>query len=375
MKVVVQRDDLVRELAVVAQATARKATIPILSYVRIDVAGSVMSMSATDFEVWLVSECDVKDGVDGSVTVNAEKLLELAKSLPSGGDIYLNKKENGGVTMGSGSFQAQLQALPVHEFPLRPTLATGGKLIGRNLLRDLISRTRHSIRDDKIHFMNGVLMLVSEQAVSCVSTDSYRLSIASHGEHPTTEGSVESALIPKRTIEALIPMLEVGTEDDISYRRTDNHLFFAVNRRMLISRVIEGTFPAWKRIVAAADGSAVGKVDDIGRESLLQAVKRAALVTDNTVASVNVTLKNAALNVNAKSATFGEVDEDLPVAYTGDDISKSMNSRYLIDCLSAAAADKLEMTLPMSDSRSPVSVTEHAETFKFVTFVMPIIDR
>jgi len=373
MKVTVKRDDLVRELSVVAQATSRKATIPILSHVMLTADAGRLMLSATDFEVWMIGECPCA-GTDGAATVSAEKLLELSKSLPSGADVDLEVRAKGGVVMKSGQFVANLSALPVQEFPVRPSMeGLSQRMLPRSAFRDMLLRTRYSVREDRIHFMNGVLMRLEPGQFECVSTDGYRMAYA---RSPLSgDEQAGEAILPRRTVDALVQMFESGDEH-LRYCVSDNHLFFSLGSRLLVSRIIDGKFPAWKRVVPfdVREGSLTVRM---GRSSLLSTIRRAAMVTDDKASSVSVEMKSTGVTVRASSSQFGDAVEDLLVSGASGATDKSVlwhiNATFVDDLLSAIVTDEVEIEAMAERSDLPIVVRESGDGgFFSIGVLMPM---
>lgn len=364
MDVTVQRDDLVRELAVAEQAASRKPTIPVLSNALITAMAGRLVLAATDLEVWLVTNCPCETTVAGSATVSAQKLHEMARSLPSGTAIRLvSDGSKGGVRLDGGGFTARLQALPVSDFPLRPEMPTEWHELPRTVLRDMIVRTRYAVKEDQKYFMNGTMLRVAADKMVMVATDGHRMAIVTATRTGT---EVKDAILPKRTLEALVPTLDSDGEV-AQYAATDNHLFFQVGERQLVSRVVDGKFPAWERILPKGHDTPV----TVARESLLGALRRTAMVSDREAMAVELSVTKAGhLCLKSSSVAVGDADEAVAVTYTGDDMLLKANVNYVIDFVGVAGTENV--TMEMVDANRPLVLREQAESFECVGIVMPM---
>ncbi len=361
--ITVQRDDLVRELAVAEQAASRKQTIPILSNVMLSTDGTLLTLAATDLEVWLVTTCACVPTIGGAVTVSAQKLHEMARSLPSGSDIRISTDGGkGGVKLDCGTFKARLQAMPVSDFPIRPEMPETWTDLPREVMRAMVVRTRYAIKDDQKYFMDGVLLRLAGDQMAMVGTDGHRMSVV---RATRTGTAAADAILPRRTLESLLPTLDAEVET-VQYSVGTNHLFFRIGERHLVSRVVDGKFPAWERIMKPpADVLAV-----VPREALLGALRRTAMVADKQAVAAKLSLSANQLRLAASSVTIGDADETLEVTYTGPDIEASVNISYAIDIASVAQTEMLG--LEITDAARPVVLYENDEKFACSGLIMPV---
>lgn len=364
MNVTVSREDLVRELSVAEQASSRKPTIPVLNNVLLSSDGAQLSMSATDFEIWMMSSCPCT-GIEGSATVNAAKLLEMARAIPAGSTIRL-QLDGKFVLFEGASFRAKLQTIPVGEFPIRPVTPEKFQALSRVGLRDCLMRSRYATREDQRYALNAVLFSLKESVAEFVATDSHRLAFASMA---VKDADPSDALLPKRTVDALVSALDSDMET-VEYAKSDNHLFFRMGARLMVSRVIEGKFPAWSRIMPRTkrEGACMVRVS---RDLFLGAVRRVAMVSDQKLSTVSVTLSSNRLLLEAMSAEFGEGTEELVISDgPQQSIVLKVNSAYIVDALSVCASEDLDLEI-LSDA-TPVVFRDSGESTSGIGVVMPV---
>ena len=245
MELVVRKNDLLRELQLFQGIVERKNTIPILANVLMEAKGDEVRFLATDLEVALRSRCAASVTKGGSLTLPAKKFYEIIKSLPET-DVRI-AEDKGGVKVAADRFDSRMQTLPREDFPTLPE--GGGKAtatLPRAALKEMVAKTQFAITgEDTRYFLNGALFTIRPDSMSLVATDGHRLALITVPREGKGEkdGEEIKAILPKKTLGELARLLSEG-EGDIRYERGENHLFFDVGGRMLISRMIDGQFPA-----------------------------------------------------------------------------------------------------------------------------------
>ena len=248
MEFVVRKNDFLRELQLFQGIVERKNTIPILANVLMEAREDEVRFLATDLEVGLRSRCRASVTKPGSLTLPAKKLYEIVKSLPET-DIRI-AEEKGGVRVAAERFDSRMQTLPREDFPALPEKSgTGAVLLPPSALKEMVAKTQFAITgEDTRYFLNGALFVLRPESMSLVATDGHRLALVNvkrNGSGGQAEGE-NKAILPKKTLGELARLLSDG-DDEISYQRAENHLFFRVGNRLLISRMIDGPFPPYER--------------------------------------------------------------------------------------------------------------------------------
>ena len=289
MELVVRKTDLLRELQLFQGIVERKNTIPILANVLLEANGSEVKMLATDLEVGLRSKCPATVSKSGSLTLPAKKLYEIVKALPET-DVRI-EEDKGGVKVAADRFDSRMQTLPREDFPSLPEASgTMNATLPREALRQMISKTQFAITgEDTRYFLNGALFLLRPESLGLVSTDGHRLahitvSRDTSQDDPNkksaktakVDGDEVRVILPRKTLLELGRLLAEGGDGDIQYERGENHLFFGVGERLLISRMIDGQFPAFERVIPKNNDKHV----EFDRDRLTSAVKRVALLSN-----------------------------------------------------------------------------------------------
>jgi DNA polymerase-3 subunit beta len=367
MELVVRKNDLLRELQLFQGIVERKNTIPILANVLMEARGDQVSFLATDLEVGLRSKCAASVTKAGSLTLPAKKFYEIVKSLPDT-DIRI-AEDKGGVKIAADRFDSRMQTLPREDFPTLPDAGgTPTASLERNAVKEMVAKTQFAITgEDTRYFLNGALFVLKPEEMSLVATDGHRLALVSVSRNGAGKKDDESkAILPKKTLGELGRLLGEG-EGDIGYERGENHLFFQVGDRMLISRMIDGQFPAYERVIPKGNDKHI----EFERDRLTAAVKRVALLSNERSRAVKIQIEKGKVDVTSSSPDLGEAKETLPVDYTGASMQICFNAQYVLDFLAAVATDVVSLELKDEVSQA-VMKPVGAEGYDYTYVIMPM---
>jgi DNA polymerase III subunit beta len=379
MELVVRKTDLLRELQLFQGIVERKNTIPILANVLIEADGDKVRLLATDLEVGLRSTCAAAVSKSGSLTLPAKKLYEIIKALPET-DIRIEEDKNG-VKVAADRFDSRMQTLPRDDFPTLPD-GTGvySAALPRDVLKHMVSKTQFAITgEDTRYFLNGALFILRQDSMSLVSTDGHRLALITVPRATATgeaapskakdKGTAEDevrVILPRKTLMELGRLLAEG-EGDIQYERGENHLFFEIGGRLLISRMIDGQFPAFERVIPKGNDKRI----DFDRDRLTSAVKRVALLSNERSRAVKFQIDKGKVEIASSSPEFGEAKETLMVEYTGVPVTICFNAQYVLDFLGVVETDSvgLEFKDEMSQAvMKPIG----ADGYDYTYVIMPM---
>ena len=368
MELVVKKNDLLRELQFFQGIVERKNTIPILANVLMDAQGDSVSFLATDLEVGLRSKCEATVSKSGALTLPAKKFFEIVKSLPDT-EIRMASDKNG-VKISADRFDSRMQTLPREDFPTLPESgAGGGALLPRAAMKEMVSKTQFAITgEDTRFFLNGALFVMRPDSMSLVATDGHRLAlvtVARNGKAGKSDQE-ERPIIPKKTLGELGRLLAEG-EGDIQFERGENHLFFKVGDRTLISRMIDGQFPAYERVIPKGNDKHI----EFERDRLTNAVKRVALMSNERSRAVKFHIDKGKVDITSSSPDLGEAHEELPVDYSGDSMQICFNAQYVLDFLAAVSTDVVALDLKDEVSQAVVKPVG-AEGYDYTYVIMPM---
>jgi DNA polymerase-3 subunit beta len=368
MEFVARKTDLLRELQLFQGIVERKNTIPILANVLMEAIGDEIRFSATDLEVGLRSKCKASVSKPGLLTLPAKKFYEIVKSLPDT-DIRVAEDKNG-VKVAADRFDSRMQTLPKEDFPTLPE-SGGAATVGLSptSMKEMVSKTQFAITgEDTRYFLNGALFVLRGDSMSLVATDGHRLALVNvkRDGKPSANGEEIRAILPKKTLGELARLLG-ESEGDITYERGENHLFFTVGDRMLISRMIDGQFPAYERVIPKGNDKHI----EFERDRLTNAVKRVALLSNERSRAVKFQIDKGKVDVTSSSPELGEAKETLPVEYTGDSMQICFNAQYVLDFLSAVTTDVVALELKDEVSQA-VMTPVGAEGYDYTYVIMPM---
>jgi DNA polymerase III subunit beta len=369
MELVVRKTDLLRELQLFQGIVERKNTIPILANVLIEADGDQVKLLATDLEVGLRSRCAASVTKSGSLTLPAKKLYEIVKALPDT-DVRIEENKQG-VKVAADRFDSRMQTLPREDFPSLPE-GTGNfsATLPRDVMKQMVAKTQFAITgEDTRYFLNGALFIQGADSMSLVSTDGHRLALISvPREKSKGKGKAEEerVILPRKTLLEMGRLLSEG-EGDIQYERGENHLFFDIGGRLLISRMIDGQFPAFERVIPKSNDKRV----EFDRDRLTSAVKRVALLSNERSRAVKFQIDKGKVEIASSSPEFGEAKEVIVVDYDSTPVTICFNAQYVLDFLSVCETDSvgLEFKDEMSQAvMKPVG----AEGYDYTYVIMPM---
>ena len=369
MELTVRKSDLLPELQLFQGIVERKNTIPILANVLVEANsdGSVQLL-ATDLEVGLRSQCTASVAKGGSLTIPAKKLYEIIRALPET-DIRIKEGAKGSVKISADRFDSRMQTLPREDFPTLPEKVDGASpvLLPRAGLREMVNKTQFAITgEDTRYFLNGALFVLQPGKMQLVATDGHRLALVSTTRE-TVKGEAEEiqSILPKKTLWELARLLTAGDED-VRYTAGENHLFFDVDGRQLISRVIDAQFPAYERVVPKSND----KMIEFERDRITSAIKRVALLSSERSRAVKLQIASNRVDITSSSAEVGEATETLAIEYTGDDVEICFNAQYVLDFLSVADSDNVQLHLKDETSQAVMKPVDSDCDYTYV--IMPM---
>jgi DNA polymerase-3 subunit beta len=369
MELVVPKNDLLRELQLFQGIVERKNTIPILANVLIDANGNRVNFVATDLEVALRSQCDASVARSGSLTIPAKKFFEIVKSLPDGSDVRI-ASDKSGVKIAADRFDSRMQTLPKEDFPALPEGGKGQQVsLPRAALRQMIGKTQFAITgEDTRFFLNGALFVLKPDEMNLVATDGHRLALVTVARDArASSGEQESkAILPKKTLSELARLLTDG-EGDVLYERGENHLFFKVGERTLVSRMIDGQFPTYERVIPRNNDKRI----EFERDRLTNAVRRVALLSNERSRAVKFQIETGRVDVTSSSPELGEAHETLVVDYSGGAVQICFNAQYVLDFLGSVETDIVALELKDEVSQA-VATPVGAEGYSYTYVIMPM---
>src|ERR1700677_518966 len=364
MEFTVSRADLVRELNLSQGAVEKKTTIPIMSTVLLEADGDRIHLTATNLELGIRCSCAARVKKSGGGTVPARRLLDYMRLLPDG-DVQVKIQENHWASLVSGRSRTRIAGMSRESFPELPQMPALLAEIPIGVLASMISRTIFSISTEESRFtLNGALLVLRKGGLVMVATDSHRLAmVESAGEIPGI-GTAYRALLPRKAMQELQKLSSEAAPDAIvRFSGDDNHLFFQLGDRMLLSRKLTGNFPDYERVLPKDHPLSV----TLEREELRGAIERVAQYSDERSRAIRVRVAANEVKIHSSVSETGESEESIPVAYDGPSTEIGFNAQYMLDFLRAVGDPQVMFLFKDPHSAGELRPAgEKAENYRYV---------
>lgn len=364
MKFVVQQEALQNELQFLQGIAEKKKTIPILSNILLRAEGDFLSLAATDLEVSLTAGCEAQVENDGGITVAAKKLFEVVRSLP-GEQISFSLTDGNWLEITSGASFFRLVGLASDDFPEVPQNDfSDAETIDHDLFKELIARTIFAVtQEDARYALNGALLEMEPGLLRMVATDAHRLAMVE--EKSDTKSEVR-AIVPKKTLSEL---RNLGNGEEVLFAQDEHHLFFKIGHRVLATRVIEGQFPSYEKVIPPENPLEVV----FSKQDMAGAIKRVSLLASERSRAVRFKFESGEATVSSSNPELGEAVESLPIQYEGDELEVSFNAQYILDFLSAVDGEEVVFRLKDPASQGLLEPREpSSETSRYKYVIMPM---
>src|SRR5262245_10674344 len=362
MDVSVDRDAFLKALQMVHNVVEPRQTLPILANVLIEAEGDMVRLTATDLELGARISLPGQVTKPGSITLSARKLLEIVKE-QAAAPLSIRGQDNAWVALRCGASSYKLVGLSADDFPGITSVDPPERIrLEGKLLLTMLEQTSFAISQDESRYaLNGILFSARDGELRLVATDGHRLALATRPLPPGN--SAFSGIVPRKAVHEMRRVLAGG--DDVEIGLGENHFVLRLPNFLLLSRLIEGTFPNYEQVVPRGYPFHVS----VGRAAVTAALRRVSVLSEERTRPIKVTVSHDSLKLMAYHPEFGEAEETLPVQYTGDEITIGFNSRYLLDAL--GAQDSEQVTVELKDGLSP-GVVKTSEDEGYLCVIMPM---
>tara|TARA_B100000925_G_scaffold138209_1_gene103503 strand:- start:2184 stop:3305 length:1122 start_codon:yes stop_codon:yes gene_type:complete len=371
MKFEVNREDLLKVLQGCGAVVERRQTLPILSNLYLVVSGSSLTITGTDLEVEIVGVCEVTVLTEGACTIPARKILDICRALEEG-SLLAFISEGGKATIQSGKSRFSLATMSAEEFPKSEG---GGAVSSISIptehLKQLITQVGFAMaQQDVRYFLNGMLLETEGEDLRAVATDGHRLALSSRkiiasgeinesGDHPRKQ-----AILPRKSVIELGRLLS-DEDDTVEIGFGENHLIAKFGDFRLTSKLVEGQFPDYKKVLpAVTENSLIGD-----RDTMKQGFQRVAILSNEKYRGVKLFLKEGVLNISANNPEQEEAHEEVAIEYAGVEMEIGFNVNYILDVLNVLADENVKMSLADANSSALIESEEDPES---VFVVMPM---
>ncbi len=362
MKFSAARDVLLKPLQAVIGVVERRQTMPILSNVLLVAKGNELAVTATDLEVELVAQAEVSVEAGGEITVSGRKLLDICRALPEGATVDLSVSGEK-VIVRAGRSKFSLATLPAAEFPTVEDIKAGQTVtVDQSVLGRLIEKTHFSMaQQDVRYYLNGMLLETGGKHLRAVATDGHRLALCE--AEVDTAVDEQQVIVPRKGVLELQRLL--SGEGSVDVELGENHVRIQLEGIRFTSKLIDGRFPEYDRVIPKDSSNELTS----DRDALRSALQRTAILSNEKYRGIRLIIRDSGVVMQAHNPEQEEAEEELEVAYSGEDIEIGFNVNYLLDALGGVDGDEVRMSVQDGNSscliRKPGS-----EECKFV--VMPM---
>jgi len=365
MNLTITKDQIIAGLQAVQNVVSTRTTLPILSNVLIRAEGNHVEFTATDLDVTVACKVEGKVIKAGATTLPVKKLFGIVRELQ--GEIELETDEKNLTSIRSGSSFFKIHGLAADEFPPLPNFKDDKKVTQpQENIRAMIRKTSFAVSTDESRYvLNGIFFSLKEGKMTLVATDGRRLALVDE-EVEIAEKSAGEFIVPAKAINELNRLLQEKGEVELKFG--ENQASFALKNEtglsvLLITKLIEGNYPNYRQVIP---GEAKERIA-VGREELVQALRRAEIMTSEKANSVKLSFGKNVLTITANSPEVGEARETMAINYKGQELAIAFNPRYLIDPLNALTED--EVFIELIDELSPGVIKINGP---FLYVVMPM---
>ncbi|WP_417242221.1 DNA polymerase III subunit beta [Celeribacter sp.] len=370
MKISIERGELLKAVGQAQSVVERRNTIPILANVLIEAEGNDVSFRATDLDIEVVDKCNAMVERAGSTTVSAVTLHEIVRKLPDGAMVQLTDDgATGRLTVEAGRSNFSLATLPKEDFPIMANADYESNFaIPAPVLRRLFDKSKFAISTEETrYYLNGVYMHISDaeggKVLRCVATDGHRLARVD-AALPDGAADMPGVIVPRKTVGELRKLLD---DDDmtIAVSVSEAKVRFATPSITLTSKVIDGTFPDYTRVIPVGNTRKL----EVDAAEFARAVDRVATVSSERSRAVKLSLEVDKLTLSVNAPDSGAAEEELAVAYNDERLEIGFNAKYLLEI--ASQVDRENAVFLFNSSGDPTLMREGNDT-SAVYVVMPM---
>ena len=371
MKITVERGAFLKALSHVQSVVERRNTIPILSNVMIDAAKGKLKLTATDLDIEIVETIPADVIRNGAATAPAHMLYDIVRKLPEGAQVQVEllSSEGGRLQVSAGSVRFELACLPKEDFPQMAAGALPHKFrLEAADLKHLIDKTRFAISTEETRFyLNGIYLHAAKEgkkkALRAVATDGHRLA-RFELDLPDGAADMPGVIIPRKTVAELRRLLD-DSEGAIDISLSDTKIQFTNDGVELTSKLIDGTFPDYQRVIPSGNDKSLG----LDSKEFAAAVDRVSTISADKTRAVKLAIAKDKLTLTVVNPDSGTATEEVGATYSASPIEIGFNARYLLDITNQFEGKDVRFLL--ADAGSP-TIIEDAEDARTLYVLMPM---
>jgi len=371
MKLTIERSALLKSLGHVQSVVERRNTIPILSNVRLDAGDDEkLHLTATDMDLAVIEAAPANVTQSGATTTSAHMLYDIVRKLAEGAQVEIALIQDGGkLEIRSGRSRFTLACLPVEDFPVMAEGELDHRFaVSASDIKRLIDKTGFAISTEETrYYLNGIYLHAADgegtKSLRAVATDGHRLARVDTAL-PAGAENIPGVIVPRKTVSELRKLID-ESDGDVMIALSDSKIRFAFDGAILTSKLIDGSFPDYERVIPSAND----KIMTVDKQAFIQAVDRVSTISTEKSRAIKITLEDSQMTLSASSPDAGAASEELDAQYKLEKIEIGFNSRYVLDMAKQIVGETIEFRL--ADSASPTLVRD-LEDENAVYVIMPM---
>ena len=369
MKFKISRSNFFKTLSHLQGVVDKRNSLPILANILIEAKDNKLILSSTDMDISIIEKISCNVAEEGATTINSQILYDIVRKIDDNSQIEIISNNGKLLTLRSEGSRFSLACLPKEDYPIIEKENSGVDIVlNSKILFKLIDKTKFAISNEETrYFLNGLYFNVTSEKniniVTLVGTDGHRLAKFSHAIDEKID-NVSGVIIPKKTIYELSKLLSEN-DIDVKISISTNKIVFIIGEIIFISKLIDGSFPDYKRVIPNDNKNIL----NINRDKLLSAVDRVSTIANEKSPVIKFKLLENILNLNTINNESSTASEDLKINYAGNEIEIGFNSKYIMDIVNNL--EDTEISISLKDNTSPVIAQENSNT-NLVYVLMPM---
>ncbi|KIT15681.1 DNA polymerase III subunit beta [Jannaschia aquimarina] len=370
MKFSIERAALLKAVGQAQSVVERRNTIPILANILVEAEGDQVRFKATDLDIEVIDSAPAQVERAGGTTVSAQTLHEIVRALPDGALVAIEEDQaQGRINITAGRSRFQLQTLPKEDFPVMASSDYAANFsCPAPVLRRLFDKSRFAISTEETrYYLNGVYLHVAEgeggRVLRAVATDGHRLARVD-ADLPEGADDMPGVIVPRKTVGELRKLVD-DDEAQIAVSVSETKIRFATPEITLTSKVIDGTFPDYARVIPQANPRTM----EVDASDFAAAVRRVAIVSSERSRAVKLSLDEDRLILSVNAPDSGTAEEELAVAYGDEKLEIGFNAKYLEEI--AAQVDRENAVFRFNNAGDPTLMQEGGDA-SAIYVVMPM---
>lgn len=350
MKFKITREALLKPLQVVSGVVEKRQTLPILSNVLVNIDANKLTMTGTDLEVELTASTVIENAESGEITLPARKFMDICKSLPEESELTITIDDDR-CLIRSGKSRFNLTTLPSHDFPSTEKV-TGAREynVKQSVLKHLIEQTLFCMANQDVrYYLNGLLFELRSNGLRAVATDGHRLALCDM-ESDIIPGDINQIIVPRKGVMELARLLS-DSDETCQIQLNSNHIRIDLGDVVFLSKLIDGRFPDYERVIPRGGD----KIVTANRDVLRQGLQRASILSNEKYRGIRLNFSNDVLRATVNNPDQEEAEEEIDINYQGEELEIGFNVSYLVEALNAVKQNEVELTLIDANSSCLIS--------------------